>query len=199
MAVESGALIVEPDSDVLVARGISGAFASVPGGSEITLAAGDSLLYPSGTEGRYWNPADVDTMVVGGGGFLRPESPAFGATNSVRFRPGQFSQGITVDSAEMPDDVSLSIAIERVALTPGGSTTIDLGGETWVLVTVERGDLAQTTYLQGEQVGAGESVRQGEVTLKPEAGKSVELRNVGSGVAVMYVMTFEPEPSDDIA
>jgi hypothetical protein len=76
---------------------------------------------------------------------------------------------------------------------------IDLDPGIWTVVTLERGDLLQTTYLQGVQAGESVSVLQGEVTLRFEEGKTVELRNVGPNTAVIYLLRVEPADSDDVA
>jgi hypothetical protein len=199
MSIESGVLIVAPESDVLVASGVSQEFERWPGGSEITLSAGDSLLYPSGTEGPFWNPTDTETIVVGGGGYIRPNAPNFGAVNTWTENPGQFGHGTTVTPGNLPGSGPVSIAIERVSINPDGSVMIDLDPGIWTVVTLERGDLLQTTYLQGVQAGESVSVLQGEVTLRFEEGKTVELRNVGPNTAVIYLLRVEPADSDDVA
>jgi hypothetical protein len=200
LVVESGELIVAPEAEVLIGRGLSGAFESMPAGSAISLSAGDSLLYSTGTQGRFWNPTDTITVVVGGGGYIRPESPMFSVVPSRpeihdRWTAGQFSQGLNVSSETWPKDVPITMTIERISISPESETLLDVGTERWVLVAVERGDLEQTNYLQGVQSGAPISVLQGEMTLQPEEGKTVRLRNVGSDDAVIYVMRIEQADS----
>jgi hypothetical protein len=199
MAIESGSLHVMPESAVLVARGAGGELDSSPGGVEIRLGPGDALLYLPGTEGRFWNPTESETVVIGGGGYLRPSAPVFSAVNgnrtTNRLIAGQFNQGLDVTPGAMPADGPVSISIERVSIAPSGSTTIATDPTHWSIAVVMQGDLQQFPLVDDQPSGDAVPAELGASVLQPHEAQTVQLVNAGSDDAVIYVMRIEQADS----
>jgi hypothetical protein len=122
---------------------------SISGPAEISIGAGDTLVFGVHTLAELSNPTESDTAYIAGGLYTKPADPILFTDD----RTSTIPQGISFQTSMFAGVSSLQLSTDRVVVEPGQTFAYSITSQTLFLANVVGGELEKQEWANGERQG----------------------------------------------
>ena len=197
-----GISIIEVETGTLTARLAEAAFvadrsrgntlARVAAGTDVTLEAGESLVYTLGALSGFWNPNDFEASYVAAGLYTRPDYP-IGFTDTVS---SDVRGGISYDRDTFAGAEAIALTIDRVSIGPGETYGYTIDPRSLRVADVTGDGLDQQMWVDGVPSGKTRHLLATWYSLHQDGPGYYTLTNTGSLPVDVYLFQVQPARID---
>ena len=166
---------------------------SISGPAEISVGAGDTLVFGAGSLAELWNPTDADTAYIAGGLYTKPGDPVLFTDDRTNTLP----QGISFQVSIFAGVSSLELSTDRVAVEPGQTFAYSITPQTLFLASVVGDGLEKQEWANGERQGNARTLVPSSYSFHQDGPGYYTLTNDGTETVDIYLLKVVPPDALD--